>query len=184
MSPLSIPGKSLSRSAVSLYLAAGKPDRFITRLEDYWKDTKVSQINAGAIRQSAIEIYPECSGATRNRQVIVVTQAIINHCAELQLCQHLRMKRFKVESEIKKPVTKEWLDSFVKHATRPDVSALAMFMFATGARISEALSVSWADLDFQKWRDKCTHQKISKRRLSEKLAIDAVSIHDGLKTER
>jgi integrase len=61
----------------------------------------------------------------------------------------LKIKRLKVETRLKTPVTLEWLDAFCAHATRPDQAALATFMFATGARISEALAVQWDDIDFK-----------------------------------
>jgi integrase len=137
--------------AVSLYLGAGKSERFIHRLEDYWKNTKIKDITAGAIKKCALELYPNACGATRNRQVIVPVLAIINHSAELELCPPIKVKkRFPVETKIKKPVTLEWLDAFCAHADRPDVAALALFMFATGCRISEALRVRWDDIDFRK----------------------------------
>jgi integrase len=136
--------------AVSLYLNAGKSERYIHKLEDHWKNTRIRDIAAGAIRQAAIDLYPGCSGATRNRCAIVPMQAIINHCAELGLCPPLKMKRFKVESEVKTPVTLDWLNAFISNATSSRVACLAMFMFATGARISEAMAVGWSDLDFQK----------------------------------
>jgi integrase len=115
--------------AVALYLAAGKPSRFFAPLTKYWGDATVASLTAGSIRQSAIDIYPSAKNSTRNRQAIVPTLAVINHCAELQLCPPLRMKRFKVDTKVKKPVTLE---------------------FATGARISEALAVRWIDIDFAK----------------------------------
>jgi integrase len=137
--------------AVALYLKAGKSDRFVGKLEDYWKNSRVKDMTQGAIKQSAIDIYPNVSGATRNRQVITPTLAIINHCAELELCPPLRMKkRFSFEKKIRKPVTLAWIDAFCAHADRPDAAALALFMFATGCRIAEALRVQWADIDFQK----------------------------------
>jgi integrase len=105
-------------------------------------------MTAGAIRQSAIDLYPGCSGATWNRQVITPTQAIINHCAELELCAPIRIKRFKFEKKIKKPITPEWLDIFCAHADK-QMQALATFMFATGCRISDAMRLEWTDVDFQ-----------------------------------
>ena len=136
--------------AVALYLAAGKSGRFLTPLTRYWGDAKIADLSAGSIRQAGIELYPQGKNSTRNRQVIVPTLAIINHCAELQLCPPLRMKRFKVETKIKKPVTLEWINAFRTSAERRDVGALALFLFATGARISEALAVQWSDIDFGK----------------------------------
>jgi integrase len=135
--------------AVALYLKAGKSDRFIAKLEDYWKDAKVSDMTIGAIKQSAIDLYPHANGATRNRQVLTPTKAIINHCAELELCPPIRIKKgFEFEKKIRHPITLEWLDFFCAHA-EPLCSALAVFMFATGARISDARRLEWKDIDFR-----------------------------------
>lgn len=152
--------------AVALYLAAGKPSNHIGKLEDYWKDAKVSDINAGIIKQAAHELYPGRSGATKNRQVIVPMQAIINHSAEMGLCDHLKMKRFDFETEIKKPITKEWVDAFMRHAGEPDYSTLALFLFATGCRISEALSVRWSDVDLPQRRVLIRQTKLGSERFA------------------
>ncbi len=122
--------------------------RYIAKLEDYWRNTKVKDMTPGTIRQSAIDLYPGASGATWNRQVITPTQAIINYCAELELCPPIRIKRFKFEKKVKQPVTVEWLDIFCAHADK-QMAALATFMFATACRISEARRLQWADIDFK-----------------------------------
>ncbi len=137
-----------------LYRASGKASdkrqiRYLEKIEDYWKDTLVKDMTAGAIRQSAIDIYPDAGGATRNRQVITPTQAVINHCADLEKCAPIRIKdRFAFDKKIKKPIMLEWIDTFCAHA-RPQPKALAIFMLATGCRISEARRLEWADIDFQ-----------------------------------
>jgi integrase len=107
-------------------------------------------MNAGSIRQASMDLYPLAKNSTRNRQVIVPMLAVINHCAELNLCPPMKMKRFKVETKIKQPVTLEWINAFKTHADRVDIGTLALFLFATGARISEALAVRWGDIDFKK----------------------------------
>lgn len=132
--------------AAMLYRAAGKPTRFLERVEDHWKDTLVVDITTGAIKQAAIDLYPKAGSATRNRQGIVPTQAIINHAAELQLCPPVRVKRFKVETKVRKPIDLHWIQRLTKTA-QPHLAALAWFMFQTGARISEALRVTWDDID-------------------------------------
>ena len=63
-------------------MKAGKPTRFLRPLLEHWRETPVSQITAGAIRQAALTIYPDATGATRNRAVITPAQAVINHAAE------------------------------------------------------------------------------------------------------
>jgi integrase len=152
--------------AVALYVGAGKSSRFLLRLTSYWKDARIADINGGGIRQSAIDLYPKAKNSTRNRQVIVPTLAVINHCAELGLCQHMRMKRFKVETKIKKPVTLEWINAFRANADRMDIGALALFMFATGARISEALAVRWDDIDFRKRTVLIRQSKLGSERIA------------------
>jgi integrase len=129
------------------YRAAGKPTRFLEPIEDYWKDTLVKNMTSGAIQQAALVIYPMASSATRNRQAIVPTQAIINHAAESELCPRIRVKRFKVDTKSKIPATLEWCQAFMAHS-KPHLGGLALFMFLTGARISEALTVRWEDIDF------------------------------------
>lgn len=135
-------------AAVAHYLKAGKSDQYLGKVEDYWRNKRVKEMTAGAIRQSAIDLYPGCSGATLNRQVITPTQAVINHCAELDLCSPVRVRRFKFERKIKQPVTVEWLDAFCAHA-RPRNVALVTVMFATACRFNEAKRLDWRDIDFQ-----------------------------------
>lgn len=132
--------------AAILYREARKQTRFLDPIEDYWKDTLVRHITPGAIRQSALTLYPRAGTATRNRQVIVPTQAVINHAAEMELCPKIRVKRYPVVSVEREPVTWEWVQAFMAVAP-PHLGALACFMFMTGARISEALAVTWADVD-------------------------------------
>jgi integrase len=135
--------------AAMLYRAAGKETRFLPKIEDYWKDTLIKDIKAGAIKQMAIDLFPGCTAATRNRQGIVPAQAVINHCADLEHCPPIRVKRFREEKKIKRPVTLPWLETFLAHAWDDAIRALAIFMFATGSRISGAMRLEWSDIDFQ-----------------------------------
>lgn len=131
------------------YRAAEKPTRFLEAVEDYWKDTPVRSIKAGAIQEAARVLLPDACGATRNRQVIVPTQAIINHAAKLELCAPIRVERFPVVKREKEPATWEWVQAFMAHSS-PHLGALACFMFLTGARITEALNVTWEDIDLSR----------------------------------
>ena len=132
--------------AAIAYRQAEKPTRFLDKIEDHWKDTLIREIQPGAVRQSAITLYPKAKGATRNRQVIVPTQAIINHAATLGWCAPVKVKRFDVEAKVKTPATLEWVRAFAAHAS-PHLGALCLFMFGTGARISEAVSLTWGAVE-------------------------------------
>ncbi len=147
-----------------MYRAAGKTVRFLDRIEDYWKDTLVREITPSSIRQMAMALYPSASNATRNRQAIVPCQAIINNAAEAELCPPLRVRRFKTEKKIKPPFTLEWVDKFCEHAS-PHLGALALFIFASGARISEALAVQWDHVDLTRRTVLIPKSKIREQRL-------------------
>lgn len=145
--------------AATLYRQSEKPTRFLSKVEDYWKDTLVKHINSGAVRQAAVALYPKRTGATRNRNFVVPTQAIINHAAKLDLCPHLKVERFPVVKKEKQPVTWVWVKKFMAVAS-PHLGALACFMFLTGARISEATELTWGDVDLNARRATITMGKL------------------------
>jgi integrase len=156
--------------AVAIYEKAGKglaarSAAYIAKLEDYWKNSKIKDMTSGAIKQSAIDLYPGCSGATWNREVITPTQAIINHCAELELCSPVRIKRFEFETAIKTPVTLEWLNTLCAHA-RPVTKALVLTMFATACRFGEAHRLDWPDFNFKERTIKIRDTKTKKQRIA------------------
>lgn len=135
--------------AAIAYLDAERSDRFIAPVAAYWKDTLLRNITGEAIRQSAFKLYPNAKGATRNRQVIVPTQAIINHAANLGWCSPMKVKRFPVEVTVKQIIDVNWAETFAAHAS-PHLGALCIFMLATGARIGQALQIRWKDIDMDR----------------------------------
>lgn len=160
------PGAALTfAQAAIMYRSAEKSTRFLDKIEDHWKNTPLKSITAGAIKQSAIVLYPNVSNATRNRHVIVPTQAIINHAAAMELCTPIRVPRFKVETKVKTPATWEWVQAFMANSS-PHLGGLACFMFLTAARIGEALNVRWSDVDLQKGRVLIRETKVGKERVA------------------
>ena len=134
--------------AAALYRKAGKSTTNLAPVEDYFRDMLVKDINAGTIKQMAIELFPHYSGASKNRVAIVPTQAIINHAAELQLCPPIRVRRFEEETKEKIPATMDWVKTFMA-ASKPHLGAYALFMFLTGCRPGEAVNVHWDDVDLE-----------------------------------
>lgn len=141
------PGAILTFAQASFeYRKTGKRPKYLELVEDYWKDTLVRDVTRGAMKRAAITLLPNGSGAYRNRAVLVPTMAVINHCAELDMCPPIRARRFPEPKRSKEPATWEWIEAFMAEAS-PHLGALACFMFLTGARISEALNVAWRDVD-------------------------------------
>lgn len=151
--------------AAIAYRADGRATRFLEPIEDHWRDTPVKDITGGAIRASALQLCPNAGPATRNRQVIVPTQAIINHAAELEWCAPIRVRRFPVERRIKQPATRQWAEAFAAHAS-PHLGALCLFMFGTGARLGEACALTWADVDLDARTARIRQTKVGRERIA------------------
>ena len=151
--------------ATQIYIAAGKPTRFIGKVLDHWKDTPVKDITGGRIRASCRDLYPTAKAATWNRAVIVPTQAIINYAAEQELCPKVFVKRWPVPKTTRRAATWMWVEEFTSVAGY-HLGALACFMFLTGARISEALSLTWTDVDLRQRHVEIRQTKTNSNRLA------------------
>lgn len=133
-----------------LYMDADRSDRFLDGCIKYWKTTLVKDITPGAVRLAAVKAYPKAGPATRNRQFITPTVAVINHAAGMGLCPPLmKVERFKVEKKVREVADWEWVRRFIEHAPQ-NMAALALFGFLTGARISNITGLLWTDVNFTK----------------------------------
>jgi integrase len=113
----------------------------------------------------AKELYPTCSGASLNRLAIVPAQAVINHAAKSRLCSKIHVERYKIDAKVKEPATLEWVNAFRAEAA-PHVGAMALFMYLTGARIGEAVTLRWEDVNLQTRTALIRESKVSKERVS------------------
>jgi integrase len=144
------PGSVLTFAQAALkYRAAGKADRFLAPIEDYFRDTLVKDIGPNSIWDMALTLYPDYTPLSRNRAAITPAQSVINHAADLGLCSHIRVKRFAGKGKSKDPVTREWVEAFRQHAS-PHLGALCLFMYLTGARVGEACAVELDDIDLSR----------------------------------
>jgi integrase len=135
--------------AVMLYEADGKHSDFLDALVDHFKNATVASIKPGSIRSAAKTLYPGRSPSTWNRNGIVPTRAVINHCAELGLCSHIKVRMFKESPPARRAANSDWLAKFTAHAP-PNLAALALFMSTTGARIGQAIRLTWEDVNLQR----------------------------------
>ncbi len=151
--------------AARLYRAADKTTKGLDKAEAYFGQTLVKDITEGAVHTMAKTLYPKLTGASLNRVAIVPVQAVINHAARSKLCMPIKIGRYKVAQKIKDIATLEWVEKFGAEASS-HVSALALFMYLTGARISEALDLQWDDVDLSAATALIRESKQSKERVS------------------
>lgn len=132
-------------AAALLYLEADREARFLAPLIRHFRGWDVAEIRQGHIHDAATKLYPLASAATRNRQVITPAQAVINFAHERGHCPPIKVRRFKEDPVPRQAVDRGgWLDLFVAKADEldlEDAGTIALLMFSTGARITEALSI-------------------------------------------
>src|SRR6516225_2240444 len=71
------------------YLENGGRKRFLDKPIRYFRTTPLAKIDQDAIDVGARKVYPNASGATRNRQFYTPVSAVIKHAA----CSHIVMER-------------------------------------------------------------------------------------------
>lgn len=141
--------------AVLLYPATPKEAAYLVPILKQIGAECVNDITPKMVRDLGPKLYPSASTDTWTRQVVSPTRAVINNAHDLdrKRCNPIRIKGYDreervaqdiargKESRVKKtPGSWEWLLRFRAHADRR-VAALALTMFVTGARISQAIAM-------------------------------------------
>jgi integrase/recombinase XerD len=158
---ISIHGKktvaTFLEAAVS-YLESGGDPRFVgsetkpgkwSGLIGAFGERRLNTIGQIDLDNAARKLYPKASPETRNRQVYTPFIAIWKHAERRQLCDVRRWERPKMTAKPRdRWVTKPEAEKMVANAA-PHVAPLVAFLLYTGARMSEALSLRWSDVDLE-----------------------------------
>lgn len=146
-----LPADRTFAEAAQSYMHHGGEGRYLKRIVAYFGDRTLGTIFPFDIREMAMSLYPDHSGATRNRQALAPARAVMIHAYERGWCNLLRLRRFKEEApRRKKPASQAWLHAFARQCHRDGLEHLAclvIFMATTGARVSEAINLRWREVD-------------------------------------
>lgn len=141
--------------AVLLYPASSKEAAYLEPILDHLGAHCVNDITPKTVRDLGPTLYPNAAADTWTRQVVTPVRAVINNAHDLdrKRCNPIRIKGYdreeRVEQDLargkpsrvkKTPGSWEWLLRFRQHADRR-CAALALTMFVTGARISQAIAM-------------------------------------------
>lgn len=129
--------------AATIYIKAGHESRFLGPLVDYFGVTRIDRIDQAEAKNASIDLYPNGSKATRNRQVFTPLSAVLKFAG-----QNVAFTRPKVVTAERPAATPEQVAAFVAAADR-HLGALAIFMAYTGRRISECCRLTWDDVDLE-----------------------------------
>lgn len=132
--------------AFTHYKRSGERSRaqigFIERLLHRIGAKPLDDIKPGFVKAAAIEEYPQGSAGTRNRQVLGTVSAVINCCADDDMCRHIRIKKFTEEKKVKRPATDDDEARLLKAAEGYQLLFLTT-IFCQGTRVSETLGLTW-----------------------------------------
>ncbi len=140
------------REAAESYVENGGEGRFLERIVDHFEGRLLPTIFPFDLRQMAHALYPDASNATRNRQAITPARSVIIHGYERGWCNPIRVRKLKEERPApKKPASPTWLHAFTRQCDKDNLThlaALVLFMAQTGARVSEAIALRFAQVDY------------------------------------
>lgn len=139
--------------AVMEYPANAKTAQYLIPIVTEWGNKMLSSISPKDVRNLAMKLYPDASTDTWTRQVITPVRAVVNSFRDSDKGEAFRVKGFSKAERIKQdlrrgkrsrvarvPGSWEWLLKFRQHASQRH-GALALTMFVTGARISQAVAM-------------------------------------------
>lgn len=148
----SIHGDAVSRTFAEAALSYGKDGgevAHLDRLIKHFGRMAVGSIGDAELKSAASKLFAGKSPATINRQLYTPTVAVLNHAAKLGWRSRPVVERPRQPKGRVRWITPEEADRLVG-ASSPHLRPLVIFLFATGARLSEALYLDWHDVDLSR----------------------------------
>ena len=139
--------------AVDLYPCNADTAKRLLPLLDALGNMLVSEITPKMVRDLGPQLYPAGCTDYWHRSIITPVRAVINNAHDLGRCPPIKIKGYSKQQRVaqdkargkrsrieRTPGSWDWLLKFREHAS-PHHAALALFMFTTGARISQAVAM-------------------------------------------
>jgi integrase len=178
--------------AVFLYPTSDKEATYLTKVLPEIGERAIAGITPQEVRNLGQKLYPEASTDTWQRQVVTPVRAVINNAHDLGKCPPIRVKAFSKAERLKQdkargktsriekvPGSWEWLEAFRAHAN-PYLKSLALFMFETGCRVTQAISLKPADLDLQNarvWMPEAKGTEAQWVTISMEMVVELANLH-------
>ncbi len=140
------------------YLTDGGEARFLGRFNEqtgkwtgligHFGTTPISKIDQSAIDSAARQLLPNAKPATHNRQIYTPLSAVISWAATRNLTPVRRIARPRQPRGRLVWLKPNEVERLLA-ATAPHLKPLLIFLFGTGARVGEAVSLTWDQVDLQ-----------------------------------
>jgi Phage integrase family. len=139
--------------AAESYVRHGGEGKYLPRIVEDFGHRALADIVPPEIVQLAKRLLPEQSNSSRNRMVITPVGAVLNHAHQMGWSPLVKVRRFKTEAPLRKKAASQlWIHAFIRQCDKdqlPHLAALVLFMSQTGARVSEAIELTWGDVDLK-----------------------------------
>jgi len=138
--------------AVDLYAASRRPsraqERYLERLRAHLGHRRLADLTGAALVEAAIELYPNASNETRNRQALAVAAAVLHHAADNRLCHWMRVRKLPERPTRPRLPSANAERLLLANATGPLRLAL-LVLFRHGFRIGDVLRLDAGALDLE-----------------------------------
>lgn len=142
--------RTFADAALSYMAKGGERKHVDPLLVHFGPKMLLAQIGQAEIEAAALKLCPEGSAATQNRNVYTPISAILHHAARLKWCAKPVIARPKGhDKERVRWITYAEAERLIA-AAAPHLRPLVVFLLSTGARLSEALYLEWADVDLSR----------------------------------
>lgn len=132
-------------AAVS-FMEKGGEARFMDPLLKHFGTRKINAIGQTDIDAAAKALYPKGKPATRDRQVYAPMSAVLKHGARAKWCDYIQLSRPRYDNARIRWLSLVEAERLVSNAAA-HLQPLLVFLFGTGARLSEALFLQWSNVD-------------------------------------
>jgi integrase len=139
--------RTFADAALSYMEAGGEPSHLAPLLRHFGA-TQLSAIGQHEIEQAARKLKPKAAAATRNRHVFTPMSAVLHHAAAKRWCDKPVLARPREPEGRVRWVTYKEAEGLI--AAAGHLAPLVMFLFSTGARLSEALYIDWKQVDLER----------------------------------
>ncbi|WP_044536564.1 site-specific integrase [Bradyrhizobium sp. LTSP885] len=148
----SIHGKRLtttfSQAALHYLENGGRQTYRLADIIEHFGTTKLSKIGLVEIEAGAIAVFPTMQPASRRAHYYTPLSAIFTHAFERGWCEKKTLEWPDINESIVRWLTKEEANRFIDEGHH--IKPLLIFLFYTGARISEAMNLQLNDLDLDR----------------------------------
>ncbi len=140
--------RTFAEAALSYMEAGGERAHLASILKVIGKKPLVA-IHQAEIEALAKKLKPQAAPSTLNRHIYTPVAAVLHHAARKRWCDKPVIARPKEPKGRIRWVTHEEADQLIE-AAAPHLRPLVVFLFSTGARISEALYLDWRNVDLSR----------------------------------